>query len=372
MRRPILAGLLAAFLAGPLLGQALSTEEFDARRQALRTRYAAAISAKEKQAILDEFARLDLALGAAAAAAPGAGGVLVRGLLAGLDASRNGAGPGSGASGLGSRADDARIHELEIYVAASERELSPVSTPDWAVLPSSTHVVEGGSLWKSAEVFLREWLVLRESLELAFLEDARAELAALRRGERPSGDFEAARMEHWSELLEDTGRLRRLVARDVQTHFRLEIARREASLRSHRRELDALQASAAKVAGAIEDRDRARRLTKLVLDLKDVADVLGDSADAVSDLGHLGKLVLGRLEDQVADTDDLIVDAVARLGESMVHFELVLEGFSSVEDLARRLRTALEEASRTNQLLAEDLRRHEAAVRVEGQPIWLP
>ncbi len=171
-------------------------------------------------------------------------------------------------------------------------------------------------------------------------------------GEPPPDDV-------WRDGLHQLGDARRQLANNADVVIRDHIEQRTAGLESARHDLAAVLAALNDVEQAIHDGDEAERLSHLVLKLKDLAEFAEEPT-----LGHAWHVVHGE------KSDELIEQGIGNLGQYGVELTLASHGFSSVEELHRRVSGATEQVTDAAQALHFELQLHEDALRYYDWPAY--
>ena len=196
MTRLVLALAFAAALAPFSWAQALERTAFETRRRELSGRFAAARTVEEKEAILEEFRRLELALApaedrstAGTSGATGATGATVQ---------------GSNPAG----SPDSRLASLERLIELTELELSPSWLPEWPQLRRSAPPAGAATVANESAGDIADLRSGRDELH-AWLEAGRDEAATRRAGGTPEAPID---LEQWAAALAETGTARHVVA----------------------------------------------------------------------------------------------------------------------------------------------------------------
>lgn len=348
MRRTLLAACLVLAACPAVRGQESDPIRFEAARQELRGRYARAGSAGEKRAIHAEFQGLELA-GRGPEAGPAAPPIAVPAVQPAAPAS----------TGLGSSGDagpTSRIAILEERIAWTSFELSDAATPDYGVLTS-------GPLRDTSREVLEQYREGRRELQ-DWLAAAKAELASLKKGEKPNWPVDEARLSH---ALSETGAMRRAIAGWVRRHHAQAAETERSNLERLRRALDARRASLERIQKAATDAEQVKQGVKLALAVKSVSEIAQRITDSLADPYRVPGAILGQIWDQVDESGDLIEKAAAGIADYTTRLAALGEGYASAGEAASAIAATLRNVAQTEGLLASHLRRmDEARVREEA------
>lgn len=371
--------LLAASVAA---AQTLSGDEFEAKRRELRDRYLAAGSAEEKRAILEQFQSLQLQTGNEAGIDTVTTLDLLRGLFPGVDPAvieslAKGLGiqtggdvtPVSDDTGLGPGGDvkkDPRVALLEELVAWSEYELSDKMTPDRSPLMGSKDPIGDTTIDDASADIREEYVEFRKELP-AWIEAGKDQIAVLSQGREPSSPLN---VNDWAYVLQETGADRRLLAHWIGKHYGFHAGKERAKLADYRAVLVKQAGSIEKILEAMEDAEEMTSLTELVLDLKDVAELVQKIAESAADPTQIPASVLEQIGDQVTDSDDLIEAGVKDIADHTVAIAAAAEGFEDLEDALDAVASTMKKIESTQSLLFWYLDRVVRNRRLEEAPYY--
>lgn len=367
--------VLCLVLASSAAAQSLSSGEFEGRRRELRERFARASSVEEKRAVLDEFQKLQLAIGEVAGAgsdedlalelsgAFGAGGAEV----GGTSTTRADAG-----SGLGAKVQSPLADRLRAFIAATERELSDELDPRYAVLTSSRFSTPDGTpLGKASHDTIEEYLLDKQALR-EWLAVGKQELARIEKSGKPSGTPSDRDFTEWRDVLVQTGAMRRGIGNYLRQHLTAEITEQRGGLEASNRQLERHRRALEDVTKTVDDVKKAQELTEFVLELKDLAELVDGFAGAIQDPSKITDLVFDQIKGKFDKTSDLIVQGIGNIGQYLVQLELAKHGFTSAEEILRSIQNTLERIRDKETMLAFNLRELQRARRQEDTPIFRP